>query len=105
VKGKGTVDADVATSALEMFEIDSVGLDRSDRALLETIATRFQGGPVGLSTISVAIGEESDTVEDVLEPYLLQLGMLKRTARGRVLTAAAFEHLGLPVPSGHGSLF
>jgi Holliday junction DNA helicase RuvB len=105
VKGKGTVDSDVATSALEMLEIDSAGLDRSDRALLETIAARFQGGPVGLSTISVAIGEESDTVEDVLEPYLLQLGFLKRTARGRVLTPAAFEHLGLPVPSGHDSLF
>ncbi|MCO5315508.1 MAG: Holliday junction branch migration DNA helicase RuvB [Solirubrobacterales bacterium] len=105
VKGKGAVDAGMAATALELLEVDRVGLDRSDRALLELIATRFGGGPVGLSTISVAIGEERDTIEDVLEPYLLQLGMIKRTPRGRVLTPAAFEHLGLPVPSGHQQLF
>jgi len=88
-----------------MLEVDKSGFDRSDRALLELIATKFGGGPVGLSTISVAIGEETDTIEEVLEPYLLQQGMLKRTPRGRVLTPAAFEHLGLPVPRGHDSLF
>nr|HNH85776.1 Holliday junction branch migration DNA helicase RuvB [Solirubrobacterales bacterium] len=105
VKGSGSVDAEMADAALEMLEVDKAGLDRADRALLELIATRFQGGPVGLSTIAVAIGEEQDTIEDVLEPYLLQMGMLKRTPRGRVLTQSAFEHLGLPVPSGHQSLF
>ena len=105
VKGSGSVDAEMADAALEMLEVDKAGLDRADRALLELIATRFQGGPVGLSTIAVAIGEEQDTIEDVLEPYLLKMGMLKRTPRGRVLTQSAFEHLGLPVPSGHQSLF
>jgi Holliday junction DNA helicase RuvB len=69
------------------------------------IANRFSGGPVGLSTIAVATGEETDTIEDVLEPYLLQLGMLKRTPRGRVLTRHAFEHLGLEPPAGHEQLF
>ena len=105
VRGSGSVDSEMADSALELLEVDKAGLDRADRALLELIATRFGGGPVGLSTIAVAVGEEQDTIEDVLEPYLLQLGMLKRTPRGRVLTPAAFEHLGLPVPSGHQSLF
>jgi len=105
VKGSGVVDAEVAASALEMLEVDQAGLDRSDRALLEMIAVKFGGGPVGLSTIAVASGEEQDTIEDVLEPYLLQQGMLKRTPRGRVLTPAAFEHLGLAVPRGHDQLF
>jgi Holliday junction DNA helicase RuvB len=72
---------------------------------LTLIATRFSGGPVGLSTMAVATGEEADTIEDVLEPYLLQLGLLKRTPRGRVLTPAAFEHLGLAPPAGHAQLF
>lgn len=105
VKGRGVVDSEIAASALEMLEVDQAGLDRSDRALLELIAVKFAGGPVGLSTIAVAIGEEQDTIEDVLEPYLLQQGMLKRTPRGRVLTPAAFEHLGLPVPRSNDSLF
>ncbi|MGK2932408.1 MAG: Holliday junction branch migration DNA helicase RuvB [Solirubrobacterales bacterium] len=105
VKHSGIVDAEIAASALEMLEVDQAGLDRSDRALLELIAVKFSGGPVGLSTIAVAIGEEQDTIEDVLEPYLLQQGMLKRTPRGRVLTPAAFEHLGLPVPSSNQQLF
>ena len=105
VKGRGVVDAEIAGSALEMLEVDRAGLDRSDRALLELIAVKFGGGPVGLSTIAVAIGEEQDTIEDVLEPYLLQQGMLKRTPRGRVLTPAAFEHLGLPMPRSNDSLF
>jgi len=105
VRGTGRVDAGIAAAALEMLEVDQAGLDRSDRALLTLIAERFAGGPVGLSTVAVAIGEETDTIEDVLEPYLLQLGMLKRTPRGRVLTPAAFEHLGLTPPAGHAQLF
>jgi Holliday junction DNA helicase RuvB len=88
-----------------MLEVDAGGLDRSDRALLKTIASKFGGGPVGLSTLAVAIGEEQDTIEDVLEPYLLQQGLLKRTPRGRVLSQRAFDHLGLQAPEGAASLF
>jgi Holliday junction DNA helicase RuvB len=105
VKGTGAIGAAVAADALEMLEVDAAGLDRSDRALLEVIATKFGGGPVGLSTLAIALGEEQDTIEDVLEPYLLQQGLLKRTPRGRVLTQRAFEHLGLPAPEGAASLF
>jgi Holliday junction DNA helicase RuvB len=88
-----------------MFEVDALGLDRSDRKLLAVVAEKFGGGPVGLSTLAVAIGEEEDTIEDVLEPYLLQEGLLKRTPRGRVLTARAYGHLDLPLPEGAASLF
>ncbi len=105
VKGSGCVDADVAAAGLEMLEVDAGGLDRSDRSLLDTVATKFAGGPVGLSTLAVAIGEEQDTIEDVLEPYLLQQGLLKRTPRGRVLTERAYEHLGIPMPDRARSLF
>jgi len=105
VKGEGTIDAGVALAALEMLEVDAGGLDRSDRGLLETIAEKFGGGPVGLSTLAVAIGEEQDTIEDVLEPYLLQQGLLKRTPRGRVLTERAYQHLGIAAPEGAKSLF
>ena len=105
VKGTGRVDGEVAAAGLEMLEVDAGGLDRSDRNLLDVVATKFSGGPVGLSTLAVAIGEEQDTIEDVLEPYLLQQGMLKRTPRGRVLTERAYEHLGIPAPDGARSLF
>ncbi len=105
VKGSGSVDGDVAAAGLAMLEVDAGGLDRSDRSLLDTVATKFAGGPVGLSTLAVAIGEEQDTIEDVLEPYLLQQGLLKRTPRGRVLTERAYEHLGMPVPDRARSLF
>ena len=105
VKGSGQIEAAVAAAALEMLEVDAGGLDRSDRSLLETIATKFGGGPVGLSTLAVAIGEEQDTIEDVLEPYLLQQGLLKRTPRGRVLTQRAYDHLGIAAPEGAASLF
>jgi Holliday junction DNA helicase RuvB len=105
VKGSGRIGAGEAADALEMLEVDAGGLDRSDRALLETISSKFGGGPVGLSTLAVAIGEEQDTIEDVLEPYLLQQGLLKRTPRGRVLTQRAFDHLGIPAPEGAASLF
>jgi Holliday junction DNA helicase RuvB len=105
VKGSGHVDGEVAAAGLAMLEVDAGGLDRSDRSLLDTVASKFGGGPVGLSTLAVAIGEEQDTIEDVLEPYLLQQGLLKRTPRGRVLTERAYEHLGLPVPEKAHSLF
>jgi holliday junction DNA helicase RuvB len=105
VKGRGEIDAEVAAAALEMLEVDDAGLDRSDRALLDTVASKFGGGPVGLSTLAVAIGEEADTIEDVLEPFLLQQGMLKRTPRGRVLTERGYEHLGRAAPEGAESLF
>jgi holliday junction DNA helicase RuvB len=105
VKGSGAVDAEVAAAGLALLEVDAGGLDRSDRNLLDVVATKFGGGPVGLSTLAVAVGEEQDTIEDVLEPYLLQQGLLKRTPRGRVLTERAYEHLGLAVPEGAASLF
>jgi Holliday junction DNA helicase RuvB len=105
VKGRGAVDGEVAKEALEMLEVDGAGLDRHDRQFLQMIASKFGGGPVGLSTLAVAIGEEADTIEDVFEPYLLQQGLVKRTPRGRVLTERAYEHLGLPVPEGMASLF
>ena len=105
VRGEGVVTAAVAAEALEMLEVDDAGLDRHDRQLLETMARKFSGGPVGLSTLAVAVGEEADTIEDVFEPYLLQQGLVKRTPRGRVLTERGYEHLGLPAPEGHASLF
>jgi Holliday junction DNA helicase RuvB len=105
VKERGGIDAELASDALEMLEVDRAGLDRHDRQLLELMASKFGGGPVGLSTLAVAIGEEADTIEDVFEPYLLQQGLVKRTPRGRVLTERAYEHLGLPVPEGMASLF
>jgi len=106
VRGAGRVDARVAGEALELLEIDAVGLDRLDRDILNAICLKFEGGPVGLSTLAVAVGEEADTVEDVYEPYLLQQGLLKRTPRGREATAAAFAHLGLErPPRGAASLF
>jgi Holliday junction DNA helicase RuvB len=104
VRGTGVVTAEAADAALEMLGIDEVGLDPLDRELLDAICVKFAGGPVGLSTLAVTVGEEQDTIEDVYEPYLLQQGFLKRTPRGRCATAAAFVHLGLPVPDA-GSLF
>jgi Holliday junction DNA helicase RuvB len=95
VRMGGVVTAEAADRALDLLEIDEKGLDRLDRVILDAICLRFDGGPVGLSTLAAAVGEESDTIEDVYEPYLLQQGMLKRTPRGRVATAAAYRHLGL----------
>jgi Holliday junction DNA helicase RuvB len=105
VRGSGTVTNEVATAALELLEVDDLGLDRLDREILRAICERFEGGPVGLSTLAVAVGEESDTIEDVYEPYLLQLGMLKRTARGRITTAHAYAHLQIPPPAVAAALF
>jgi holliday junction DNA helicase RuvB len=105
VRHAGAIDEDVAGAALDMLEVDEAGLDRLDREILRAICEKFGGGPVGLSTLAVAVAEESDTIEDVYEPYLLQQGLVKRTPRGRVATPAAFEHLGLAMPDGAASLF
>ena len=105
VRGAGVITETVASEALEMLEVDTAGLDRHDRTILDAIATKFGGGPVGLSTLAAAVDEEQDTIEDVYEPYLLQRGLLKRTPRGRVITERGFEHLGLPVPERAASLF
>ena len=105
VRGAGTVTASIAAAALELLEVDELGLDRLDRAILRAICEKFAGGPVGLSTLAVAVGEERDTIEDVYEPYLLQLGMLKRTARGRIATAHAYAHLDIALPSVAPALF
>ena len=94
VRHSGAVTLEVAREALELLEVDGAGLERTDRELLTTIAHKFGGGPVGLSTIAVSLGEEPDTIEDVYEPYLLQLGFLQRTPRGRVITALGREHIG-----------
>jgi Holliday junction DNA helicase RuvB len=94
--GRGTVEA--ARNALAVYEVDERGLDRLDRAVLGALLNLFQGGPVGLSTLAVAIGEETDTVEEVAEPFLVRQGLLARTPRGRIATAAAWRHLGLPMP-------
>jgi Holliday junction DNA helicase RuvB len=98
VRGSGVVDAAAADAALELLEIDDLGLDRLDRDILDAICSKFGGGPVGLSTLAVTVGEEQDTIEDVYEPYLLQCGFLMRTPRGRVATALAYRHLGLEPP-------
>jgi Holliday junction DNA helicase RuvB len=100
VRGDGKIDREVARAGLELFQVDEFGLDKVDRAILKATCARFGGGPVGLGTLAVAVGESPETVEDVYEPFLLQLGMLMRTPRGRVATPFAFEHLGLPVPAG-----
>jgi holliday junction DNA helicase RuvB len=96
VRHEGAVTLDVAREALELLEVDVAGLERTDRDLLMSIAEKFGGGPVGLSTLAVSLGEEPDTIEDVYEPYLLQLGFLQRTPRGRIITALGREHIGGP---------
>ncbi len=98
VHGEGVVDEALADAALDLLGVDHAGLDRLDRELLGALCTRFGGGPVGLSTLSVVVQEEPDTIEDVYEPYLLQQGFLQRTPRGRVATAHAYAHLGLQPP-------
>jgi holliday junction DNA helicase RuvB len=99
VRMEGVVTAAAARGALALLEVDERGLDRLDREILRAVCVKFAGGPVGLSTLAVAVGEEQDTIEDVYEPYLLQEGLLKRTPRGRMATPAAFAHLGLEVPA------
>jgi Holliday junction DNA helicase RuvB len=100
VRGDGTIDADVASEGLALFGVDRLGLDKVDRAILRTVCERFGGGPVGLSTLAISVGEQPETVEDVYEPFLMQLGMLQRTPRGRVASAAAFDHIGVAAPAG-----
>ena len=105
----GVITLKVAQTALERLEIDELGLDQNDRRLLDTMIRYYNGGPVGLETIAAAIGEEAVTIEDVYEPYLMQIGFLARTPRGRCVTAAAYQHLGYKVPTNtaaaQGSLF
>ena len=86
---------DVAKASLDMMEVDKIGLDNIDRRMLETIIKIFNGGPVGLETLAASIGEEANTIEDVYDPYLLQIGFLSRTARGRVASKLAYDHLGI----------
>jgi holliday junction DNA helicase RuvB len=100
VHGQGHVDSEAAHAALALFDVDDAGLDRLDRAVLEALCRRFGGGPVGLSTLAVAVGEESDTVETVAEPYLVREGYIVRTPRGRAAAARAWRHLGLEPPQG-----
>jgi len=99
VRGDGRVTLDAARAALQVYEVDERGLDRLDRAVLGALLRLFNGGPVGLSTLAVAIGEETDTVEEVAEPFLVRQGLLARTPRGRIATAAAWAHLGLAMPA------
>jgi len=105
VHSGGAVSETTVQSALELYEVDELGLDRLDRAVLETLIVKFEGKPVGLNTLSVAIGEEADTIETVVEPYLLRTGLIARTSRGRQATAAAYKHLGINPPSGFQGLF
>lgn len=95
IEGKGIIDLETARTALELFEVDAKGLDEIDRIMLTTIVEKFDGGPVGIDTLAAAIGEERNTIEEVYEPYLIQLGYLARTPRGRVITSGGYRHLGL----------
>ncbi len=102
VRGDGVLDLGASRAALKVYAVDERGLDRLDRSVLEALCLRFGGGPVGLSTLAVAVGEEPETVETVAEPFLVREGLLGRTPRGRVATAATWQHLGLPVPARFG---
>ena len=103
VRADGTVTLDVARRALDLYEVDELGLDRLDLSVVDVLCRRFGGGPVGVSTLAVAVGEERETVEEVAEPFLVRIGFLARTPRGRVATAAAWRHLGLPPQAVAGS--
>jgi holliday junction DNA helicase RuvB len=109
VRADGVVDRAVARAALELYEVDDTGMDRLDRVVLSALVRRFGGGPVGLSTLAVAVGEEAETVEVVVEPFLVRAGLMARTPRGRVATPAAWERLGLAAPAadqaGSATLF
>ena len=105
VKGKGEITLDIANRALAMLDVDPQGFDVMDRKLLEAVIHRFDGGPVGLDNIAASIGEERETIEDVIEPYLIQQGYLQRTPRGRIATLAAYRHLGVTPPKSDPELF
>jgi Holliday junction DNA helicase RuvB len=102
VKGSGVITLDIARKALEMLDVDPRGFDVMDRKLLEAVIHRFDGGPVGLDSIAASIGEDAGTIEDVIEPYLIQQGYLQRTPRGRIATLAAYLHLGVTPPASPG---
>ena len=105
VRGEGVITAQTAKDSLKMLEVDELGLEPTDRHLLEVIINKFGGGPVGIQTLSAATSEEGDTIEEIYEPYLLQLGFLEKTPRGRVATKRAYEHLGLAPPQDQNPLF
>ncbi len=105
VKGIGKITLDIANRALAMLDVDPQGFDLMDRKLLEAVIHRFDGGPVGLDNIAASIGEERETIEDVIEPYLIQQGYLQRTPRGRIATLAAYRHLGVAPPNRDGDMF
>jgi Holliday junction DNA helicase RuvB len=105
VKGSNKLSLDHANDALEMYEVDAAGLDRLDRSVLTALIERFGGGPVGLSTLAIAVGEETETVESVAEPFLVRNGFMARTPRGRMATALGWSHLGKVPPAGVASLF
>ena len=100
VLGDGVVERDIAFTALDRLGIDAMGLDNIDRRMLKTIITNYGGGPVGIETLAAAVGEEAVTIEDVYEPYLMQIGYLTRTPRGRCVTRLAYDHLGMTPPEG-----
>jgi Holliday junction DNA helicase RuvB len=103
--GSGTsAELPTVNAALELYDVDALGLDRLDRAILDAVVTRFEGGPVGLNTLAVSVGEEPETIESVVEPFLVRIGMLSRTPRGRVATRKAWDHLGVRRPD-RGTLF
>jgi Holliday junction DNA helicase RuvB len=105
VRHQGEITTQIAREALDLLEVDERGLERIDRALLSSIVEKFEGGPVGLSTLAASLGEEPDTIEDVYEPYLLQLGFLQRTPRGRIVTKLGRRHVGVTAAAGDASLF
>jgi Holliday junction DNA helicase RuvB len=105
VRADGAVSRETARQALARLDVDEFGLDDMDARILKTIIEKFQGGPVGLGTIAVAVGEDAETVEEVYEPFLIQQGFLQRTPRGRVATPAAYRHFGFVAPKGQDSLF
>jgi Holliday junction DNA helicase RuvB len=98
VTGDGVITDQIADEALMRLEVDKMGLDHTDRRMLDSMIKKFGGGPVGIDTLAAAISEENDTIEDVYEPYLLQLGFINRTPRGRMVTRAGYEHMGIPYP-------
>src|SRR5437016_4435836 len=105
VRGAGRIDRATAQAALKMLEVDQHGFDEIDRRLLLTIIEKYQGGPVGVNTLAAALAEEADAIEEIYEPFLIQIGYLDRTPRGRVATPAAYEHFGIPFRRKQNSLF
>ncbi len=104
MRADGLIDVETAAAALELYEVDELGLDRLDQAVLQALCASFGGGPVGISTLAVAVGEERETVEELAEPFLVRSGFLARTPRGRVATPAAWQHLGLKPGPDAGQL-